>query len=290
MEHCCEISGSVLPVISLAGYLVANKPFVHVDRIADYHVMIYLTRGKMCIVEDGVEYILEADTLLFLKKGVHHWGVKECEIDTAWYYFHFDGDKYKEETLFSPEEYPLINSMENLDLISKKYLELPKFLKLQPGNQVELEIQKLVELFHSSNPMKQVKLNAELMMVFITCFEAAHLRNKYPKTNSQTMKILHYLEEHYREPFSMEELSHEVGFSYKYAAEIFKKQTGEQVKNYYNILKINKAKRLLCESDLSIAQISDYLGFGDQFYFSNVFKKKMGISPRMYRESQIPKT
>ena len=290
MEQKCEISGTFLPSILSAGYLSAQKPFIHVDRIASFHVMIYLTRGKMYIVEDGIEYELTPDTLFFLKKGVHHWGVRECDVNTSWYYFHFDSNKGIEETLFLPEEYPMINNQEAQQSYQQKYFVLPKLLRLQPGNEVELEIQKFVELYHSSDPFKKIKLNAQLQGVLLKCFEGAWQPHAYPKLKHQTTQIIQYLEKHYREPFSMKGLSDETGFSYKYAAEIFKKQTGEQVKNYYIMLKIKKAKRLLCESDMSIGQISDYLGFGDQFYFSNVFKKNVGSSPREFRESKITRT
>jgi AraC family transcriptional regulator, arabinose operon regulatory protein len=55
---------------------------------------------------------------------------------------------------------------------------------------------------------------------------------------------------------------------------------------YFNRLKIQKACELLDTSSLDIKDISDYLSFSNPFYFSEVFKRIVGLAPRKYRNLQ----
>ncbi|MFR5854692.1 MAG: cupin domain-containing protein [Lachnospiraceae bacterium] len=67
-------SNRELPRLRAAEYLVIASPFVHVDRIAPFHVLIYVTSGTIYVTEGGVPYDVQPGELLFLKSGVHHWG------------------------------------------------------------------------------------------------------------------------------------------------------------------------------------------------------------------------
>ena len=70
-----------LPIVYYADKCIATSPFIHTDRIADFHVLIYVIRGQITVTEEanGVEtnYEINADELLFLKQGTHHYGKKE---------------------------------------------------------------------------------------------------------------------------------------------------------------------------------------------------------------------
>lgn len=66
------------------------SPFVHVDRIAPFHVLIYVTSGTIYVTEDGVPCDVQPGELLFLKSGVHHWGQRQIPAGTSWYYLHFE--------------------------------------------------------------------------------------------------------------------------------------------------------------------------------------------------------
>lgn len=66
----------------------------------------------------------------------------------------------------------------------------------------------------------------------------------------------------------------------------FRQETGMSVGQYVDGLILARAEQLLKSSSLSIREISESLGFCDQFYFARRFKEKTGISPRVYRKSQ----
>ncbi|RMH37668.1 MAG: AraC family transcriptional regulator [Nitrospirae bacterium] len=83
---------------------------------------------------------------------------------------------------------------------------------------------------------------------------------------------------------SLADLSRFLGYSEKYCSEWFLSHMGISFSTYLKRLRIARAKRLLAVEHLAIAQISDWLGFSDQFAFSHFFKKTMGCSPRAYRQ------
>lgn len=71
--------------------------------------------------------------------------------------------------------------------------------------------------------------------------------------------------------------------SVSYLSHLFKKNTGKSLPEYIEDLRINDAKRLLKESNLSIIEISEILGFCNSAYFTSVFKKHLGVSPLKYK-------
>lgn len=65
----------------------------------------------------------------------------------------------------------------------------------------------------------------------------------------------------------------------------FKEWSGTSPVSYRNGIRISSAKSLLQNSNLSIYEISSEIGFDDQYYFSRLFKKLTGLSPRDFRSS-----
>ena len=68
-----------------------------------------------------------------------------------------------------------------------------------------------------------------------------------------------------------------------YMSRKFKEEMGVGVVEYINQIRINKAKELLCNTDQTIHEVSDHIGFADQKYFSRQFKKETSLSPTEYR-------
>lgn len=98
-------------------------------------------------------------------------------------------------------------------------------------------------------------------------------------------KISSYLEKNYTEQILLEEISDKLYLSKYYLCRIFKEYTGFTITEYVNILRIKKATDLLENSDKSILEIADLLGFESMTYFERVFKKFMNITPLKYKKS-----
>ena len=66
-------------------------------------------------------------------------------------------------------------------------------------------------------------------------------------------------------------------------------KTGMTIKEYQLMLRMRKAERLLCETEMSVAEIASETGFYDTFYFSKIFKRKNEISPLKFRNVYVPR-
>lgn len=92
-----------------------------------------------------------------------------------------------------------------------------------------------------------------------------------------------YLEEHLSEDNSIVQICSRFMISQPYLSKLFKKYKECTYNEYVIGMKIKKGKALLEGDDYLIGEIADILGFTDQFYFSRVFKKETGYTPREYR-------
>lgn len=97
-------------------------------------------------------------------------------------------------------------------------------------------------------------------------------------------KVLKYIQNNLAQKLSLSELAYYAGLSYAQFFRLFKESTGQIPSNHILMLRIQKAKQLLAESDMPIREISTVCGFDNEFYFSNVFKKQTALAPSVFRK------
>ena len=101
-------------------------------------------------------------------------------------------------------------------------------------------------------------------------------------------RAIEYVRRHLSAALTAKEIAEAVFTSESFLRKKFRAEVGISVGGYIDKLLIGKAKHLLVHSSYSIKEISDELGFGDQFYFSRRFKDICGTSPSHYRkENQL---
>ena len=93
-----------------------------------------------------------------------------------------------------------------------------------------------------------------------------------------------YIHLHYAENITLVHVAQEVHLSESYLSSLFKRVTGTSLRAYLNSVRIDEARRLLAQDDLSITEIAVQIGFDSQSYFSKVFRKITGITPKEYRK------
>ena len=93
-----------------------------------------------------------------------------------------------------------------------------------------------------------------------------------------------YVLKHYSDPLTLEKVSEAVGFSASYFSFLFKKETGENFLHYLTRIRMDRAKELLSQTDLSISEISEQVGYNDSNYFTKMFRKETRLSPGQYRK------
>lgn len=97
-------------------------------------------------------------------------------------------------------------------------------------------------------------------------------------------QLIIHLNQHYRNAWTVSAMAEYCHLSADYFAHSFRKRTGAAPMQYLNELRIEKARELLENQELSIAAIGALTGYEDPLYFSRVFRKITGCSPRAYRK------
>jgi two-component system, response regulator YesN len=93
-----------------------------------------------------------------------------------------------------------------------------------------------------------------------------------------------YIQQNYMKPVSLEEVGSLVGFNASYFSTLFKKESGSNFMDYLSEMRMNKAKELLRETNLSVAVICEQVGYNDLKNFTKSFKKNIGLNPNEYRK------
>lgn len=91
-----------------------------------------------------------------------------------------------------------------------------------------------------------------------------------------------YLEQHYCEDISLEDVAEQVNISPQYFSKLIKKTTGFNFIDWLSMLRVKKAKELLTNSNLTVKEVCFMVGYKDPNYFSRIFKKRIGITPSEY--------
>lgn len=93
-----------------------------------------------------------------------------------------------------------------------------------------------------------------------------------------------YIQSHYNEQITLEEVSSAVGLSAGYFSALFKKETGEGFAKYLINVRIDQAKIMLRETNLSVSEICKRVGYNDLKHFVTTFEKAAGVKPGTYRK------
>ena len=102
--------------------------------------------------------------------------------------------------------------------------------------------------------------------------------------NRQCAKVRQYIDLHFKEALTLDQLAEEGHMNKYYLSHSFKREYGVSPINYMVSRRIEESKYLLAETDLSLSQISQLLGFSSLSYFSQVFRKTQAVTPMEYRQ------
>ena len=107
--------------------------------------------------------------------------------------------------------------------------------------------------------------------------------------SSDTVALRRYIENHYREPLTLDLLAQNVHMNKFHLAHMFSKEFGLSPFNYIQQLRIQESKELLSTTDYPLSQIAGMCGFSSPSYFSQRFRSSTGISPAEYRKQNKEK-
>lgn len=103
---------------------------------------------------------------------------------------------------------------------------------------------------------------------------------------SCTTLVINYIQEHYRDKITLDDLSRRFHFSPTHIARCIKRSVGKSLNAYINSLRVEKAVELIVKTDLPIFKIALATGYANVPHFNRVFRDLRGLSPTQLRESE----
>ena len=144
----------------------------------------------------------------------------------------------------------------------------------------------LYNLASSSDYIRDMRINEKLGTLLTLLMEQSwHPESvTVSRKRMELVEIKNYLDEHYTDKISLDDLAERFFINKFYLSKIFKETYGTTVNNYLISKRITRAKQLLRFTDMTVEEIGVAIGMGDANYFSRMFRKVEGSSPSEYRK------
>lgn len=235
-----------------AGHFSSGGGWVHPHRVINDTEVMLILKGRVYITENGKEYELLPDNIMFLEAGKEHFGTKASDEEVSFYWFHFTTD-----------------------------MELP--FKIYDGNvSVELK-ESFKRLLHTANTPLYSPVAADALGYLI--FEELMRLGRNPTAGGSALlsNIKEIVRINLQKNITVGDISDMLGYNSDYLGKFFKKSTGIGLKEYIALAKINAAKSILLTTSKTIRQTAAELGFKDENLFIKFFIYHENITPSAYR-------
>ncbi len=226
-------------------------------------VIEYIEKGRGTVIFDGKKYTAEKGDVYLLPAGTRHEYFSSSDDPWIKKFFNINGSLF----LNLLRDYSLDNVVviKNCD-VKNLFDEIYEYSCLKKDN---------IDEFYDT-------LTLKLHELLIKVKNQAEIKPQ----NDEMLKLKQYIDNNLDKIVSNDELSSIIFRSNDYVIKTFYNCFGNTPYDYQLEQKLTASKRLLQYTQLSIGEISQRLGYTDQHYFSNLFKKKCGMSPLKYRKTK----
>lgn len=260
-----------------------NVRYVLMPHAHSAYEFIYIVGGEGEICSNDIGYRLTCGDLLVIEPKTIHKGSAHPEnpFELLTLGYNFNAKRvYADPALFG------------LDQVFLEFYQAYKQKTKLPIIRDCLPIQGV--LFNLlDETMDNQRCRKELMRAFLIQFFTLLIRKlenfvedqrPSPDTAEAIIRAKKYIQSHYHEPITLEDIAGAACLSQSHFCRLFKQETGFTPIEYLNSVRLENAKTLLLYSNYTLTEIADRVGFSSIHYFSRCFKKHEGISPLSYRQ------
>lgn len=229
----------------------------------------------MIIVEDGILNIAIDEEHYKIRKGemiimpAQHWHKGFSDDDSKrpikYFWSHF-----------------IISSEYELSKTPQNSFTIPLIFKITNFARVNILFNQLLDVAKLSGIRKQY---CDFLFTSLCCEIAMQYDMENVSDNRVVNQAAAWIELSISSPISLDDVAAKIGYNKRYLSRVFKEYMSMTVNEFITSKKLTLAKQLLSGSDMSIASISDHLGFNDSSYFMRLFKKHEGITCSEYRNA-----
>ncbi len=230
------------------------------------HILIFCTEGHGWLELGGKEWPINKNDAFLIPQGTPH--VYGADLDSPWsnYWVHFRG---RQGAAFA-------NWIRGTD---------SPVIHLQRYEEVVACIEQLYQYMGNVHARSEL-IAASGALSQLLCLIQFRMGTAEPKGRTAEEGIqrsIDFMHKNLAKALKLGDLANIASMSPGHYGMLFRKSRNHTPADYFNRLKIQKACELLKITDRPIREISESVGFADPYYFSRLFKKVMGLSPRAYR-------
>ncbi|MBQ3080411.1 MAG: helix-turn-helix transcriptional regulator [Clostridia bacterium] len=236
---------------------------LYIDRILEYHDLIYLEQGQWLITEGDTDYLLEKGDVLLLSAGHHHYTRLPCSPQTRTICIHISNEPGD----LSPEGGALV---------------LPTHMHVKHNVKVRDYFRQITSCFWSDEAYKEEKLSALFNLLVL---ELADMRTgKKDAETTIAEEIIQMINLHPYINYKLQDVADQLNVSKKVISGAMLKSVGETFSKYQLRRKVEMVeKQIRVEPNTRFSEIATNFGFCDEFHMSRCFKSVYGVSPSEYR-------
>lgn len=280
-----------MPAHMLEAYRIERKT---VWNAVDYrHILVLMVKGTCEFLVDGKRYAAEAGDAVFLPAGIQYTRRPLEDRPAAFYYLHFEMAAPPREEIASA----LLAEARNWngDPLEESPVAVPPALILPTlthiGDKIEETARKLLDALYDGRThvrmLADMYLHALLMHITSCALERLLANDKNAAQERIPLKLrsaIAYIHRNYTSQIRLSDMCAACGVSPQHLIRLFKAETGMTPVQYINNYRVSRAQMMIRDNpNLSVKEISYELGFENPHYFSRLFTKILGQTPRSMR-------
>ena len=278
LEWCERIN----PSIGLMWNGFCPKDMIEANRYLYDHELIFFNSGTSRIVTEKNSWHCVKGDIIIIPPNMMHWS--QCLTDKVERYcVHFD---FKSGLPRTTPPYVFVGREKFIPAQSKPApnwipLEFPFFRRLKDSDSTMELIKALFNIKEnsSSKVLKKKALFLELLSLLIKETDDAASGEVVTKSMRTVLRVKGFIDNNYKKEIQVNDLSDAFQLTTSHLCRSFRENLGVTPTKYIRKLRIHEAERLICETNLSIAEISYAVGFNDPNYFARVFRERYGFAP-----------
>jgi len=255
-----------------AGYVMRGHHF------HPYYELSYIERGSCrFLIEDTMYDLHDGDFLLIPPQLLHYTRYLFGSCQRCGIYFR-DEDLSEEVLPFVPGGREFFTQLRVFQAPSGARRTFSALI----GRMAEEE-----RNFDERSPLLlRIMLHELVMQCTRLCTVLSESPASIHTTDRQVLQAARFINEHFRQQISANDIAAAAGFSPNYLSRKFREAAGIGVHDYLVFIRLRNAAFELISTDDSVTDIALRCGFSDSNYFKDVFKKKYGMTPREYRKTR----
>lgn len=248
-------------------FATAKNHFRERENGCEEYIFFYCTQGSGTIIVENRVYTLHENEAFCIPKGKKHCYYASEKDPWSILWVHLKGEDIR--------YYPL----EDCKMVT--------FDSKNTGSRMQFLFEQIFRVLEDNYSLGNFIYITQVLSMILAEIYCRKKEDTVKEQNSHITDVIKYMYSHLNENLTLEQIVQEFDFSKSYLNMIFRKYTQHAPMEYFLNLKMKRACELLKEDGSYVYEVAQKLGYADQYYFSRIFKRVVGVSPKDYRKGGV---